>query len=296
MSLYHFNVRRETLAVHPTAMIRKLLCLAALPMLAVSLAAQNTAQPSNPTAEQVISNYLAARGGVDKIKTVKSERITGKVSFGPDQDGPFLIEYQRPSKMHMQFTIGGLTVIRVYDGKSSGWFYNPLTPNPKVEPMPESDLGNISDEVDFDGAFVDYKAKGNQIEFVDKEEVLGKTAYKIKLTNKRGDAGFWYFDADTNLPMKWEGKRVIGNNVFPWESYYRDFREVNGLKFPFVVESESPGSEQRQTITAEKVELNVSIDAARFGKPEPPPAPPAPAAPPTPASPDAPAQPPKSEN
>jgi len=272
-------------------MTRKLLCLAAFLLLTTSLLAQT----ATPTADQVVSNYIAARGGLDKIKAVKSERITGIVSFGSDAEGPFVIERQRPLKMHMQFTVSGLTVIRVYDGKSNGWFYNPFTPNPTVQPMAEGDLRNIFDEADMDGPFIDYKAKGNQIEFVDKEEVLGTTAYKLKLTNKLGDVSYFYFDASTNLLLKWEGDRTIGTKTYPWEEYFHDFRDVNGLKYPFLVESASPGSEERQKITAQKIEVNIPIDAARFDKPTPPtpPTPPATPAAAAPASPDSPATPPK---
>jgi outer membrane lipoprotein-sorting protein len=242
------------------------------------------------TAEEVVSRYLAARGGIEKIKAVKSERITGTVSFGPGIDGPFSIERQRPLKMRMEFTINGMTLIRTYDGKSAGWVYNPLTPNPTVQPMPESDLKNIFDEADFDGPFVDYKAKGNQIEFVDKEEVLGTAAYKLKLTNKLGQVSFFYFDAGTNLLLKWEGDRIVEKQTFPWESFFHDFRDVDGLKYPFLIESDSPGTDQRQRISADKVQVNVAIDAARFGKPVAP-APPQPPAPAAPAATDTPAPP-----
>jgi hypothetical protein len=136
--------------------------------------------------------------------------------------------------------------------------------------MSDADLRNIFDEADFDGPFVDYKSKGNQIEFVDKEEVLGKTAYKLKLTNKHGDVSFFYFDASTNLLLKWEGDRKIEKQNVPWESFFHDFREVNGLKYPFLIESDAPGTEQGQRITAEKIEVNIPIDPSHFGKPNPP--------------------------
>lgn len=262
-------------------MTRKLLAFAILALLATSLSAQ--------TADEVVSNYITARGGADKIKAVKSERVTGTISFGPDAQGPFLVERQRPLKLHMEITLNGLTLIRTYDGKSAGWIYNPFAPNATVQDMTEADLRNIFDEADFDGPFVDYKAKGNQIEFIDKEEVLGKTAYKLKLTNKLGDVSYFYFDASTNLLLKWEGDRMVANQTIPWETFFHDFREVNGLKYPFLVESDAPGTDERQTIAAEKIEVNIPVDPSHFAKPNPPPPPasPAPAdTPPAPSKPD----------
>ncbi len=250
-------------------MMRKLFLFAAFALLAASLSAQ--------TADEIVSKYIDARGGLDKIKAVKSERITGTVSFGPDAEGPFFVERQRPLKMHMEIVLNGQTLIRTYDGKSTGWIYNPFTPNPSVQPLTETDLRNILDEADFDGPFVDYKEKGNRIEFVQKQDVLAKPAYKLKLTNKLGDVGFFYFDVSNHLLLKWEGARKIADKDVPWESFFHDFREVNGLKYPFLIESDAPGSDQTQRITAEKIEVNIPIEESSFGKPNPPAPPPAPA-------------------
>jgi outer membrane lipoprotein-sorting protein len=256
-SLYHF------------CMFRKLLFLAATLFLATSLSAQ--------TVDEVITRYLNARGGVDKIKSVKTERITGIISFGPDAEGPFVLERKRPLKMHMEITISGQTLIRVYDGKNSGWVYNPFTPNAAVTPMTPEELSNIFDEADFDGPFIDYKDKGNKIELADKAEVLGKPAYKLKLTNKHGDVSYFSFDAVSGLLLKWEGTRKVKDKDVPWETFFHDYREMNGLKYPFLIESDAPGTDQNQRITAQKIEVNIDIDESRFDK--------APAAPPAAAPP-----------
>jgi outer membrane lipoprotein-sorting protein len=248
-------------------MSRKLLFLAALLVSVSSLSAQ--------TANSIIANYITARGGLDKIKSVKTERVTGTISFAPNTEGPFFIERKRPLKLHMEISVGGQTLIRIYDGKKAGWIYNPFEPNPSVQPMSDYDLQNIFDEADFDGPFVDYVQKGNKVEFVGKEDILSKPAYKLKLTNKNGDVSFFYFDTSTSLLLKWEGTRKVNEKDVPWESFFHEFREVNGLKYPFLIESNAPGSDQKQRISAENIEINIPIDDARFEKPNPPALPPA---------------------
>jgi outer membrane lipoprotein-sorting protein len=250
-------------------MSRRLLMFAAFFLAAIPLSAQSV--------DDVISSYVAARGGMDKIKSVKTERVTGTISFGPDAEGPFFVERKRPLKLHMEIVLNGQTLIRVFDGKSAGWIYNPFTPNPVVQPMSDFDLRNIFDEADFDGPFVDYKDKGNKIEFIDKEQILGKPAYKLKLTGKSGDVSYFYFDASTALLLKWEGTRKVNEKDVPWESFFHDFREVNGLKYPFLIESDAPGTDQTQRITAEKIEVNLPLEDSRFDKPNPPAPPAAPA-------------------
>jgi outer membrane lipoprotein-sorting protein len=239
------------------------------------------------TADEIVKKALEARGGVDKIKAVQSERITGHVSFSRDMEGTFVVELKRPLKMHVEISLEGQKIIRVYDGKSSGWAVNPFTEPKEVQPLSSEDLKNISDESDFDGPLVDYKAKGNQIELAGKENLDDKPVFRLKLTNKNGDIRFYIFDASSFLLLKWEGKRKTGDEDLPWESFFSDFHEVQGLKYPFRIEQGSPGTDIKQILTAEKIEIDPQIDDSRFAKPAPPdvPAAPAPAAPPAPASP-----------
>jgi hypothetical protein len=234
------------------------------------------------TADDVINAYLKARGGAAKIKAVQTERVTGIITFAPGVEGPFFVERKRPLKMHMEITVNGQSLIRVYDGKSSGWIYNPFLPNASVAAMPAADLAGIADEADFEGPFVDYKAKGNQIEYVDKEQIDGKIVHKLKLTTKQGDVSYFFFDASTGLIMKWQGTRKVNDKELPWETYFRDFREVDGLKYPFLVESAAADSDQLQKIAATKIETNIPLDDSQFAKPKPPASPAAAADPPKP--------------
>jgi outer membrane lipoprotein-sorting protein len=221
------------------------------------------------TAEEIVKKALEARGGVEKIKAVRSERVSGHVSFSQSMEGTFVVELKRPLKMHVEITIEGQKIIRVYDGKSSGWMVNPFLEMKEVQPLSPDDLKNISDESDFDGPLVDYKSKGNQIEFIGKESLDDKPVYRLKLTNKNGDVRFYFFDASSYLLVKWEGIRRSGEQELPWESFFSDFHEVQELKFPFRIDQGSPGTELKQTLIAEKIELNPQIEDSRFTKPAP---------------------------
>ena len=239
----------------------RLLSITVLFLLPLGAAAQ--------TAEEIVKKALEARGGVEKIKAVRSERVSGHVSFSQSMEGTFVVELKRPLKMHVEITIDGQKIIRVYDGKSSGWMVNPFLETKEVQPLSPEDLKNISDESDFDGPLVDYKSKGNQIEFVSKESLDDKPVYRLKLTNKNGDVRFYLFDASSYLLLKWEGIRRSGEQELPWESFFSDFHEVQELKFPFRIDQGSPGTELKQTLIAEKIELNPQIEDSRFTKPAP---------------------------
>lgn len=219
------------------------------------------------TADEIVKKALDARGGIEKIKAVQSERITATVSLGQAMEGTVVLDLQRPHKLHSEITVEGQKILRVYDGKSSGWTVNPFTENKDVQSMTEEELKGMPEESDLDGPLVDYTAKGTQIALVGKEDLDGKVVYHLKLTNKNGDDRSYFIDATTFLTAKWEGIRKIGDQPIPWESIVSDYREVNGLKFPFKIDQGSPGTDYRQTLTIEKVELNPKFEESHFSKP-----------------------------
>jgi outer membrane lipoprotein-sorting protein len=222
------------------------------------------------TADEIVSKALVVRGGVERIKAVQSERVTGRISFTGGLEGTFVLELKRSRKMRIEISVEGKKVIRVYDGKSAGWMLNPFAENKDAQPMSDEELKSVSEESDFDGPLVDYKAKGSQIELIGKEEFDGKPVYRLKLTNKNGDVRFYFFDAASFVLVKWEGIRRIEDKEFPWESFFSDYREVHGLKYPFQIDQGSPGTEIKQNLVTDKIEIDPQIDDSRFTKPAPP--------------------------
>lgn len=237
----------------------KLMFAALVCFLPLHLAAQ--------TADEIIKKALEARGGGAKIKAIQSERITGQVSFSQGLQGTLVLELERPHKLYSEVAVEGQKVIRVYDGKSAGWTINPFSENQGVLEMSAKELKEMPDEADLDGPLVDYKAKGSQAELAGREELDGKTIYRVKITDKNGDARSYFIDAATFLTSKWEGLRKIGDQMQPWECSLSDYHEVQGLKFPFRIDQGSPGSEYKQTLTVEKIEINPKIDESHFAKP-----------------------------
>ncbi len=252
-------------------------CIALLFLLPAAASAQ--------TADEIIAKVFAARGGLDKLRAINSERVSGQISFG-DVSGPFVVELKRPLKMHMLLTVQNQTMVRVYDGKSAGWANNPFAGKVNPDPMTQDELKNITEESDFDGPLVDYKQKGNQIELAGKDKVKDKDVWRLKLTTKNGEVRYYLFDADSFLLLKWEGKRKYEGQEFPVESYFSAYREVGGLKFACEIDSGSSAADVTQKIKIDKIELNPEINEAEFAKPT------TPAQPGAAATPDAPGKPP----
>jgi len=136
------------------------------------------------------------------------------------------------------------------------------------EPMSAEDLKDMEEQADLDGSLVDWKAKGHTVELMGKEKVEGSDAYKLKLTLKNGDTRYVYIDVDSYLELKTDAKRTIRGSEVETESVASDYKEVGGLILPHTITQGPKGSPQKQTITVDKIELDVPLDDARFKMPE----------------------------
>jgi outer membrane lipoprotein-sorting protein len=233
------------------------LCAAAL--LAVSVSAQ--------TADELIEKNIKARGGMDKIKAVQTMKVTGKMKMGP-MEAPLVITKKRPNNMRVEFTIQGMTGVQAYDG-TTGWMVMPFMGKKDPEQLSADMLKEVKEEADFDGPTIDYKAKGNKVELVGKEDVQGTPAYKIHVTTKDGEESNIYLDADSYLEIKSDSKRKVQGQEMETETILGDYKETGGLLFPMSIETHAKGHEGAQSITIEKIELNpTAVDASLFKMPE----------------------------
>jgi outer membrane lipoprotein-sorting protein len=220
------------------------------------------------TINQILAKVYIARGGLARIHALRSERVSGTISFGSEASGPFTVELKRPMKMHMTLAVQNQTMIRVFDG-TQGWSNNPFAGKLNPEPMVEEDLKNISEEADFDGPLIDYAKKSNKVELVGKDKVEDTEVWRIRLTTKSGDVRYYLFDAKTFLLLKWEGKRRADGKDYPIESYFHDYRDVGGLKFSFEIDSGSSATDLTQKLVIDNIELNVNFPDSDFVKPAP---------------------------
>jgi outer membrane lipoprotein-sorting protein len=218
------------------------------------------------TADEIINKHLQARGGKDKIKAVQSERMTGKMTMGQGMEAPVVMELSRPNKLRMEFTIQGMTGVQAYDGKS-GWSVMPFMGKTDPEAMSADEIKQTEDQADIDGPLVDYKEKGHQIELIGKEDVEGTPAYKLKVTKKNGDIVNVFIDAEQYMLIKESGKVTVRGQEIESETTFGDFKPIEGVIYPFSIESKAKGAPGGMAITVSKMELNPTLEANRFAMP-----------------------------
>lgn len=288
-------------------MLQKIVVTGTMLMFAISVAAAaDSAQPrANLTASEVVSRNIAARGGLQAWKSIRTMSWTGKLGAGGNQRAPipvpepgkkgaalptdprpkdevqlpFVMDMARPRKVRFELQFKGQNAVQIYDG-ANGWKLRPYLNRLEVEPFTADELKASSAQNELDGPLVDFAAKGTKIDLEGMEKVEDRDNYKLKLTMKDGRAVHLWIDAQTFLETKIEGQpRRLDGIEHPVEIYYRDYRPVSGLQIPFVLETKvlpvsKPASRAVNTpvpverILIEKVVLNPELEESLFSKPQ----------------------------
>src|SRR5215472_16312935 len=101
------------------------------------------------TAEELVAKNLQAKGGVDKIKAIKSVRMTGNFDAGGFKATVGELS-KRPDLVKETFSFQGMTQVQAYDG-SSGWQISSFGGRKDPEMLGEDELRDLADDADFDG-------------------------------------------------------------------------------------------------------------------------------------------------
>jgi hypothetical protein len=219
------------------------------------------------TADELVNKNIEAKGGLAKIKAINHVRMTGKTVFPGGFVAAYGQENMRPNLVRETFTLQGMTAVQAYDG-STGWQIQPFGGKKDPQRMGEDDLRDLVMDSDIDGPLVDYKAKGNTVEFLGHDVVDGDDALRLKVTLKDGDIVYYFLDPDTYLEIRKETQEFIRGSVKENASEMGAYKPVAGVMYPYSV-SAGPKNDPTswQTITIDKIEVNVPLDSADFAVP-----------------------------
>ena len=230
---------------------------------AIPIAAHRS--PAPMTADGVIARFAEARGGLEKIRAVKSQRLTGQITFSGGGGGPIVVEQRQPNKIREEVTIQGKLIIHAYNG-TSGWTVDPFGTPPGFRVLSGDDLNNLAAEADYD-PLLNYRATGDRVELTGRDTAAGAPAYKLQVTLPSGYVDYYYIDSATALPTKWQGHRIVNGKAVVFESYFREYQTAEGLKFPRLIQTGAQGMAGHQELTFDHVELNPPVGDDRFTAP-----------------------------
>ena len=227
--------------------------------------------------DEIVAKHIEARGGYDKIKAIQTIKMTRTVAT-PFSSVAVVVYKKRPALLRIDQTPKGQPAA-IPRGISAEGVWDIVQGKPAMRPEKVGTEGREFDG-DFDGLLVDWKEKGHTVTLDGKDTIGGSEAYKLKVVTKGGSQRFVYIDTKSfmetgqsgrwRLPQMDPKTKEFRYNDSVW--VFSDFRDVNGVKFPFSVDEERtqyapvPITTSQATYT-DKIEVNVPMEDSLFVPP-----------------------------
>jgi zinc protease len=208
---------------------------------------------SDVNVKTIFLNYVNAIGGTDVLNKIKSISTTASVKipnapFSPTAE----IKQKHPNLTSLVMTVEGMGTLmsQKFDGE-----------NGYIEQMGQKtpfENEQINLEKEKLGLFEETYLDSNKMEIISLNPIDGKDLYKIKVNEK----SFRYYDAATNLLIiKEETVNVAGNEITS-TTKYSNYKEIEGVLFPY--KSEVTSGPQTVVFDITSIKLNEEIDDSFF--------------------------------
>jgi zinc protease len=212
--------------------------------------------PVGITAESIISKYIVAIGGKDKLLAVKDlvMNLSGNIPNGPAI--VTTITKKLPNKSLQEVKVMGNVMQKtVIDGQKGM-----VTSRGQDAEIKETELkqaiakGTLFYEADLVKA-------GIKATLIGIEKIEGVDCNKIEFSS--GDSKWIeFFNAATSLKMRSVENRNTANGVMQTIVDYSNYKETNGLKFPTIIRQNN-GQFQIE-LTLDSVKMNTGVEDKLF--------------------------------
>ncbi|RUA08791.1 MAG: insulinase family protein [Flavobacteriia bacterium] len=206
----------------------------------------NSAVPAGITGKTVIQNYLKAIGGIENINKMKSIFVKAEATIQGMQL-TMIIKKMNGNKFLQEMSAMGNVMNKTVVNGNSGY----VEAQGRKKEFSADELKKFEDNLALIPELSLLK-KDLKVEGI--EDVDGEKAYKLKLSDERSS----YYSVKTGLKLK----DVQVNKNGAVESFYKDYKEVKGVKFPFIL-SQSMGPQKFDFIVKE-IKVNEGVTDADF--------------------------------
>jgi hypothetical protein len=220
--------------------------------------------------DEIVEKHVAARGGKERLAAIETLTFTRTIATA-FSDFKVVVYKKRPQffRVEQRSTAPGAPVSVRVVSPDGAW--DPA-PGGKIAARPAPLAAEALDlDADFDGWLVDWKQKGYSVTLAGREAIAGRDTYKLAVTLKSGLARTVFLDAETYLDRRHTGVlNLPGGRQFDVTIDFSNWRDVNGVKFPFDITEERTGKEPVQSLVTytEAIEMNVPVDDRLFAPPK----------------------------
>jgi hypothetical protein len=245
-----------------------MLCFLALSS-GLALSAQ-PAEPAEPDVRALLEKYVSARGGAQAWKEVRTMGWAGRVESpgGATAELPFLMLLQRPNATRFEIVGKDQRSIRIFNGYQ-GWKVRPGSETGlDVQAYTDDEVAAARDSGGLDGPLSDCEAKGIQAAMEGADSVEGHRAWRLRVTLPSGQVQRHWIDAESYLELRYDRvSRSAAGQSGVVSVYYRNYRSIEGLKLPLLIETQIGNGPVVTRMIIEKVAINPTLDAASFTGP-----------------------------
>jgi len=206
--------------------------------------------PVDVGANDVLNKYLEAIGGKNKLRGVESYSMLAEAEM---QGMKLNLEMKKTSKdqfMQNMKMAGNSMSLQVFNG-DKGY----MVMQGQRKDMGAEELAKVKEE---SALFpeLNYTASNTSLEGV--ENIDGKKAYKLKISEDKSA----FYDMETGLKVQEITKTEMGGQQITSITNYKDYKEVAGIMFPFIM-SQTVGPQSLEFIISE-VKVNEGVSDADF--------------------------------
>lgn len=215
---------------------------------------------------EILAEAAAAAGG-EAVKKVESLSFTSAGDANSPM-GTVAVELKSqlsyPDRLRYETSLQMGTFAQGFDGKAA-WVSSPQG----TFELPADLGGEYMRGIDLTGGIGLYKkvlAGKAEAEFGGEKEFAGQKTLLVEWSGPTGKVKL-YFDTATKLLVGAKYRAVSMQGAMEEERRWSDYREVEGVKFPFHWVTYRDGG-LYSDLTVKEVKLNEKMDAATFAKPQ----------------------------
>jgi len=215
--------------------------------------------------KKLFDKALAACGGAQKFAQIENFVINTQIAINTAQ-GEMKVDsvttFVIPDKLHQVLNLPMGQMKQIISGDKA-WA---VTPQGTVD-IPESQRKDMQASIfrDWINLFHITESEELNVQYLETGEFDDTKVEIILVSDGKGNSVKLFLDANSFVPIKQEYKGMDMTGPAEMEEIYSDFREVNGIKFPFNVLVRSDGKKYLESKVTE-IKFNTEIDSSIFEK------------------------------
>lgn len=207
--------------------------------------------------DEIVDKHLEAMGGKDKLNSLTSVVMEGKVSAN-GMEIPMNTIVVHNKGFRLDFSIMGMDAWIIMR-PDSGWSFMPFQGQTAPEAIPEDQLKEGVGKLDLSSELCEYKSKGHTVEYLGMDDVEGTECHKLKCVAKSGKLTYYLLDPESYYIVKSISKEKAGGREFNAETKFSNYKKIDGgYIFPHTIES------MNGPVDMVKITVNKPIPDSKF--------------------------------